>query len=599
MKRIILFLVSGLICCATLTGEAKGAAYYLRADGKAAGKASATSCNSASTAMSVQTHNSQTFFPGDVIYLCGSGGRYKDSIVAPSDGKPGQPISYTGAPGQVPEIEGSTTLSDHSAAGWISLGGGLYKREKAYGQVFFEDDALLPKASTSACTDGSWYYDVIKKPWIIYYRPGRGTTPAHHKLERIWADSLTSARCLSLADRSNVEVHGLKMDKCGVGIFIGQNKPSKVSQVSGVRIYNNRVSRAYWAIWGHSYGDGVVSDVNIYDNVVSYSSYGIGCWTTRDRGKRSAGYNTRFTVTRNQVLNLDSASDTLSWNRAFGDIDELFGIDHEGISFQDVQDSEISYNLITSKVPVSGRMTPRGIYLYGSHETTARMSGNRIVYNRLEGGFHEGIYVGAASQGNWHHAGVENNVIACNVMVGDRDPFTNHNSFLVLFSEKNPAAGTNYFINNTIYNSGGSGAYGINVSGYAGNWVFRNNIIRAATNFVLGSPDAPVSSRMIIDHNLYAGNGSFFVNGIRREFAYWMMAGYDADGSRITDPLLNADGTLKPSSPAIDKGLNLGAVHGKALLPKSTWTQNVITDEQKKYGSGWEIGAYLYPGERR
>lgn len=76
--------------------SAHAATYYMRADGSAANKAAATSCDDATTAMSVTTHNAQTFSAGDTIYVCGNGGTYATELTNPSSGTSGSPISYIG-----------------------------------------------------------------------------------------------------------------------------------------------------------------------------------------------------------------------------------------------------------------------------------------------------------------------------------------------------------------------------------------------------------------------------------------------------------------------------------------------------------------------
>jgi len=51
---------------------------------------------------------------------------------------------------------------------------------------------------------------------------------------------------------------------------------------------------------------------------------------------------------------------------------------------------------------------------------------------------------------------------------------------------------------------------------------------------------------------------------------------------------------LTSSSPAIDAGLNLGSTYQLALASSSTWPSGVVTLNQNSYGSGWDIGAYVY-----
>ena len=65
-----------------------------------------------------------------------------------------------------------------------------------------------------------------------------------------------------------------------------------------------------------------------------------------------------------------------------------------------------------------------------------------------------------------------------------------------------------------------------------------------------------------------------------------------------SDPLFVSTSTdnfaLQSSSPAIDAGLNLGTTYEWGLDPASTWPSNIILDNQNNYGSGWEMGAYVY-----
>jgi parallel beta-helix repeat protein len=51
---------------------------------------------------------------------------------------------------------------------------------------------------------------------------------------------------------------------------------------------------------------------------------------------------------------------------------------------------------------------------------------------------------------------------------------------------------------------------------------------------------------------------------------------------------------LASGSPAIDAGLNLGSPYNIALMPGGTWPNSIVTGDQNAYGSGWEIGAFVY-----
>jgi hypothetical protein len=51
---------------------------------------------------------------------------------------------------------------------------------------------------------------------------------------------------------------------------------------------------------------------------------------------------------------------------------------------------------------------------------------------------------------------------------------------------------------------------------------------------------------------------------------------------------------LTSGSPGIHAGLNLGSPYDIGLMPGSTWPNSVVTGDQNAYGSGWEIGAFIY-----
>jgi hypothetical protein len=51
---------------------------------------------------------------------------------------------------------------------------------------------------------------------------------------------------------------------------------------------------------------------------------------------------------------------------------------------------------------------------------------------------------------------------------------------------------------------------------------------------------------------------------------------------------------LTSGFPAIDAGLNLGSPYNIGLMPGSAWPNSVVTGDQNAYGSGWEVGAFVY-----
>jgi hypothetical protein len=56
--------------------------------------------------------------------------------------------------------------------------------------------------------------------------------------------------------------------------------------------------------------------------------------------------------------------------------------------------------------------------------------------------------------------------------------------------------------------------------------------------------------------------------------------------------------TLLTGSAAIDAGANLGTTYEQALSPLSSWPASVVLANQNSFGSGWEIGAFVYSANR-
>ena len=94
--------------------------YFLRADGSG-NKAAATgsgsgSCAAAATAMSIATHDGETYAAGDTIYLCDDGGVFRDQLDIPSSGSAGSVITYVNASGDSPVISGADLKTVWAAA---------------------------------------------------------------------------------------------------------------------------------------------------------------------------------------------------------------------------------------------------------------------------------------------------------------------------------------------------------------------------------------------------------------------------------------------------------------------------------------------------
>jgi hypothetical protein len=117
--------------------------------------------------------------------------------------------------------------------------------------------------------------------------------------------------------------------------------------------------------------------------------------------------------------------------------------------------------------------------------------------------------------------------------------------------------------------------------------------------------DASSETGTAYDYNDYfsASGTPFNWGGTAYTLANWQTNSSQDAHSFSADPgLTNAtplsstgNYALLAVSPAINAGANLGSTYQMALTPPSTWPNGVALLNQNSAGSGWEIGAYVYP----
>lgn len=156
-----------------------------------------------------------------------------------------------------------------------------------------------------------------------------------------------------------------------------------------------------------------------------------------------------------------------------------------------------------------------------------------------------------------------------------------------------------YVYNNTLYLNG---IY-IGTTGAPELFVVKNNIIwpNATRNYCFYIPSGGVPDSSTIDYNYCYGTSSptYVWGGSSYSFANWEgTLGFDTHGSYGTDPKFSnapTDLSLASDSPCIDTGDNsLGNTYHDGLNPNSSWPDSVNTLDQDDYGSGWEIGGYVF-----
>jgi hypothetical protein len=132
--------------------------------------------------------------------------------------------------------------------------------------------------------------------------------------------------------------------------------------------------------------------------------------------------------------------------------------------------------------------------------------------------------------------------------------------------------------------------------------VVKNNIVYAG-GYV--SVDSTSETGSAFDSNdYYSASGTpFSWGGTAYNLANWQTNSAQDAHSFSSDPkLVNAaplssvgNFSLLAISPAINAGVNLGSTYQMALSPASLWPGGVTLLNQNSAGSGWEIGAYVYP----
>jgi len=556
----------------TVTGNI----YYLRADGTAANKAAATSGASASTAMSIATHNSETFEAGDHIRLCDTGGTYKTSIVAPSSGKDGQPIVYEAAPGHHPVIDLSM---DVGADGWKFLGEGVYQK-KGYGRVLWEDGVPLHPASNTSCTDGNWFYQIGSG--ILQYKPTSGA-PADHNIQTMWFGGNAGwGYGIDIRNRSNIEISGLTFNRCGIGTGVNSSNP--VPLINNVSIHDNTINNAMWAIFGNLISNSIMQDVDIYNNQITYCNSGISIWTNSDKTVGHTQHPLRVKVHKNMINNLYSIDSTHDWSYAL--LKSYYYTDHEGISFQDPMNCIVADNTITCTTTYhdfsSDEYWSRAIYFFITTNGYSKTSGNQVLRNKIYGAYLPSIYISGIPDQTY--GGIENNIFALNVIQSTITSKCGTGFQVNMYSTGvNTAQNVNYWVNNIINLPTQVNYVGISMSGKSGYWTFRNNII---TSRILVKVGTFTGTPFVFDHNNYHSNDDtwgFQVGNHALTFTQWKSNySFDTTASAMQDPRLNRSNSgitiLSPSQcktggtpiegVTVMSGVGQFGIDGRAFDPK-------------------------------
>ena len=556
----------------------------MRPDGTAANKAAATSCGAVETAMSIAVHNGETFAAGDNIYICPDAGTYTSQITAPSSGSAGSPIVYTSDPANKAILLELEAVTD-GALSWANTGDWTDNADdtwtigltNVYIYRLFIDGTEYPeiKSVLNIAAAYPWFQDASKDSLTIYTGgQGAPNNPATlytsmtgiqgdqyafliNNKEYITIENLDIragyAGSLYIARSNNIVIKNNIIGKYSrYGVFVA-GVPGADDESSIIDIDSNTIDSGAVLTWNAD------SDVHIPSGIFFLD----GVHTS--------------TIRNNTIKNWNHAGiDFVWWTAA-----------NPGSGYKGNDDNIISNNDISSPTLVT---EARGISVEGG----ASMAVDNIVrYNDI----HD---LSTQNQINGKGTLIHNNIFRDMVStavsgtscrgLGFSDNGTDrlsedikvyNNSFIdidcqgIAFNNFAQAATVNNIgvVNNIFYNTDTEGS----------------NIA------IFIEDDADVLGLTFTNNDIYSDATTTTIDyrGTTSTVAAWSATGTDTQTDNIvSDPLfVNAAGgdfNLKTGSPAIDVGADLG----------DTYTYDYRGRNQDSFGSGWEVGARIYPSRK-
>jgi len=510
--------------------------------------------------LTINKVNTSKFNPGDSI-LFESTCTWREQLTVPSSGSAGSPITFGAyGTGAQPIISGANLFTS-----WTLSSGSVYytSYSTAPNQVF-EDGSRLTQNTTSSAslTAGQWYLDTVNK-WIWVYLTA-GDDPSGHVMEAsqrtyaIYGNSVSYVT-VSAIEATEANTHGIEFS-LGTGILVTgistvynygiglQTVITNVITITQSTAAYNGGSGIYLYAPGTSLVDHVVAHDNAQLTPQSYAA-GINAGGVGNSGATTIQY----CVTYNNGLAisgvnssgagiwLDTANNysVVQYNLAYNNY-------HGGIDIDADNYATVIYNLSYGNHSAGAMAT--GIHIFADAQTT--MTGHQVYGNTVYGNDHMGMDVNGYTGGTSN--GCTNNLIENNIVVGT-------------------TSGRNLSVTNGCQNTGGYGS---------GNVYTYNDFGNATSNFIQW------------------GTGNYYSS-----YSSWETAAGSCGTSgcshsvQAAPAFANAAASqfwLASGSPAIDAGLNLGSPYNIGLMPGSTWPDSVVTGGQNAYGSGWEIGAFVY-----
>ena len=438
----------------------------------------------------------------------------------------------------------------------------------------WENDTLLKLVNNPLGVDqtaGSWYYDGTN----LYLHASDGsnvstngklydyvtaTSPGHTAWDNgqsyLIFDSIDEAETYNTDSTMETNLGGL--------ILTGAN-----SIVRNLSIHDN---------FRHDFSVYTGSTGNVLTNVTGYNSYGtspvtiFGPGTTGNTVQKSTFYNDTFLREANVVT---------------GNVWSVI-VAHGGSS-GNVVDSCVMYS--TAGPYRSNTFLSHGYGVLVGDSGTSLTVSHSILY----GNFEWGVYVG--QNGNDGEGPGGQVTMWDNLIDASQSYSSNSGGNAAYFF----GAAGNILYDNTIFAPLMTNPAISALSTSTGTLV-KNNIVYAGGYVVVDSTSETGSA---FDYNDYfsASGTPFRWGGTAYTLANWQTNSSQDAHSFSADPSLTNASPLSSTgnyallaiSPAINAGVNLGSTYQMALSPASSWPAGVSLLNQNSAGSGWEIGAYVYP----
>jgi hypothetical protein len=516
------FFVVFLFIVFTSASLSAGAVYYIDATG---GNYSNSGLSPSSPLKTIDQVNRSSFLPGDSI-LFKSGQTHYSKIVFPSSGSAGMPITigaYGG--GTKPILNGSVIIRS-----WTGLSGGVYCASYLNNVAeTCEDTIPLTKATSSACSDGNWYW----ASRIIYYKPTSGV-PSDHVVGLISGGEVPCS-CIDISNKSNITVDGLLFIDSIHGICSVDTSAAS----SNVIIQNCDFIYSGSAIYFQPGSHGACDAIQVKNNYFYRCQNAVRTYMTNG-GKSEKS--TNWVISDNEMSETGTIDGIHSWpTTVFNDIEPL--------GLQNFQDGTITGNYIHDGYSF-------GLILYGF--VGGVCSGNTITRNRF---YSIGAGEAFRTTGDGAYA-IDNNTFAYNIVWECGKTYSDDRCYPIRVENGSAASATNLIANNVVYGGYRSVRLGGCPNGSVSYYTFKNNIFAGMTDATFYFYMWTTPSNIVIDYNCYDTDGKFYYGSDYRTLAYLAATTTYGHHDIVGDPkfvsTVTPESGLLLNSPCRGKGVDVG-----------------------------------------